>query len=281
MSNPPDPELLSLNTATVREKWNLRRMIEGCARHGIRGISPWRDKLAEMGAKEAARAIRDNGLAVTGLCRGGMFPAADRGARQAAIDDNLRAIDDAATLEARCLVLVVGGLPPGSKDLPGARAMVRDGIGEVFDHARSAGVPLAIEPLHPMYCADRACVNTLAQALDLCDELDRSTSGALGVVVDAYHVWWDPSLKAQIERAGDKRLLAFHICDWLVPTTDLLTDRGMMGDGVIDLPLIRSWMEEAGYRGFHEVEILSSGNWWRRDPDEVLVTCRVRHQTAC
>jgi len=281
MSNPPNPELLSLNTATVRERWNLRRTIEGCARHGIRGISPWRDKLAEMGAKEAAKAIRDNGLAVTGLCRGGMFPGADRRARQAAIDDNLRAIDDAATLEARCLVLVVGGLPPGSKDLAGARTMVRDGIGEVLDHARSAGVPLAIEPLHPMYCADRACVNTLAQALDLCDELDRSASGALGVVVDVYHVWWDPLLKTQIGRAGDKRLLAFHICDWLVPTTDLLTDRGMMGDGVIDLPLIRSWMEEAGYRGFHEVEILSSGNWWRRDPDEVLVTCRVRHQTAC
>jgi sugar phosphate isomerase/epimerase len=234
-----------------------------------------------MGAKEAVKAIRDNGLAVTGLCRGGMFPGVDRKARQAAIDDNLRAIDDAATLEARCLVLVVGGLPPGTKDLAGAREMVRDGIGDVFDHARSSGVPLAIEPLHPMYCADRACVNTLAQALDLCDELDRNASGALGVVVDAYHVWWDPLLKTQIERAGDKRLLAFHICDWLVPTADLLTDRGMMGDGVIDLPLMRSWMQEAGYRGFHEVEILSSRNWWLREPDEVLATCRVRHQTAC
>ncbi len=278
---PPDPDLLSLNTATVREKWNLRQMIEGCSRHRIRGISPWRDKLAEMGAKEAARAIRDHGLSVTGLCRGGMFPAADRKGRTAAIDDNLRAIDDAALLEAKCLVLVVGGLPPGSKDLAGAREMVRDGIGAVFDHARSSGVPLAIEPLHPMYCADRACVNTLAQALDLCDELDRSASGAVGVVVDVYHVWWDPLLKTQIERAGDKRLLAFHISDWLVPTAELLTDRGMMGDGVIDLPLIRSWMEEAGYRGFQEVEILSSGNWWRRDPDEVLATCRMRHQTAC
>ncbi len=273
----PDPNLLSLNTATVREKWNLRQMIDGCARHGIRGISPWRDKLAELGAKEAAKRIRGHGLTVTGLCRGGMFPAADRKGRRAAIDDNLRAIDDAATLEAKCLVLVVGGLPEGSKDLEGARAMVRDGIGEVLDHARSAGVPLAIEPLHPMYCADRACVNTVAHALDLCDEL----GAGLGVAVDAYHVWWDPGLKNQIERAGDKRLLAFHICDWLVPTTDLLTDRGMMGDGVIDLPLIRSWMEQAGYRGFHEVEIMSARNWWKRDADEVLATCRVRHQTAC
>src|SRR5258708_30008853 len=169
MSNPPDPELLSLNTATVREKWNLRQMIGGCARHRIRGISPWRDKLAEVGAKEAAKAIRDNGLVVTGLCRGGMFPGVDRRARQAAIDDNLRAIDDAATLEAKCLVLVVGGLPPGSKDLPGAREMVRDGLGDVLDHARSAGGPPAIRPLHPMYWADRAWVDPLRQPPRVCD----------------------------------------------------------------------------------------------------------------
>ena len=278
--SPPDPGLLSLNTATVREKWNLREMIEGCARRGIRGISPWRDKLAQLGVKEAARLVRDNGLAVTGLCRGGMFPAAERKGRQAALDDNLRAIDDAAALGARCLVLVVGGLPAGSKDLDGAREMVRDGIGETLERARGAGVPLAIEPLHPMYCADRACVNTMAQALDLCDELDAGRSGALGVALDVYHVWWDPELKRQIERAGDKRLLAFHLCDWLVPTADLLNDRGMMGDGVIDLPLIRSWMEAAGYRGFHEVEIFSS-NWWKREPDDVLGVIRRRHQECC
>ena len=278
---PPDPGLLSLNTATVRERWSLREMIQGCARHGIRGISPWRDKRAQLGAKEAAKLARDNGLKVTGLCRGGMFPAADRKGRQAALDDNLRAIEDAATIGARCLVLVVGGLPAGSKDLAGAREMVRDGIGEVLEQAHAAGVPLAIEPLHPMYCADRACINTMAQALDLCDQLDSGKGGALGVAVDVYHVWWDPQLQQGIERAGDKRLLAFHICDWLLPTTDLLNDRGMMGDGVIDLPLIRSWMEQAGYRGYQEVEILSSRNWWRRDPDEVLATCRMRHQTVC
>ena len=276
-NSPPNPDLLSLNTATVREKWSLRQMIEGCARHGIRGIAPWRDKLAELGVKEAAKLIRANGLTVTGLCRGGMFPAADRKGRQAAIEDNLRAIEDAATLEARCLVLVVGGLPAGSKDLAGAREQVRDGIGAVLGHARACGVPLAIEPLHPMYAADRACVNTLAQANDLCDEL----GDGLGLAVDVYHVWWDPRLKAEIERAGAKRLLAFHICDWLVPTTDLLLDRGMMGDGVIDIPLVRSWVEAAGYHGFHEVEIFSASNWWRRDPDEVLITCRERHQRFC
>lgn len=277
---PPNPELLSLNTATVREKWNLREAVEGCARHGIRGISPWRDKVAQMGAKEAAKAIRDNGLTVSGLYGAGMFPASDRKVRQAAIDDTRRAIDDAATLEARCLALVAGGLPSGSKDLAGAREMVRDGIGEALEQARAAGVPLAIEPLHPMYCAGRGCVDTLAQALDLCEELDRSGTG-LGVAVDAYHVWWDPLLQAQIERAGDRRLLAFQVCDWLATTRDMLADRGMMGDGVIDLPLLRSWLEQAGYRGFHEVEILSAGNWWRRDPEEVLATCRMRHQTAC
>lgn len=276
-STPPDPDLLSLNTATVREKWSLRQMIEGCARHGIRGISPWRDKLAEIGAKEAAKMIRAHGLTVTGLCRGGMFPASDRQGRQAAIEDNLRAIEDAATLQAKCLVLVVGGLPTGSKDLAGAREQVRDGIGAVLGHARGCGVPLAIEPLHPMYAADRACVNTLGQANDLCDELGEG----LGLAVDLYHVWWDPQLKAEIERGGDKRVLAFHICDWLLPTTDLLLDRGMMGDGVIDIPLIRSWVEAVGYHGFHEVEIFSANNWWRRDPDEVLAVCRERHQRFC
>ncbi|HUL90859.1 MAG TPA: sugar phosphate isomerase/epimerase family protein [Burkholderiales bacterium] len=277
--SPPNPELLALNTATVRERWSLREIIEACVRHRFRGVSPWRDGLAQMGVKEAAKAARGSGLTVTGLCGGGRFPASDRRARQAAIDDTRRAIDDAATLEARCLVLAAGGLPEDSKDLAGTREMVRDGIGEALDHARSAGVPLAIEPLHPMYCAGQGCVNTIAQALDLCDVLDRG-GASLGVAVDVYQVWWDPQLKAQIERAGEKRLLAFQISDWLPASRDMLADRGMMGDGVIDIPLVRSWMEEAGYHGFHEVEVLSS-NWWRRDPNEVLATCRVRHQTAC
>ncbi len=282
MTAAPRAELLSLNTATVREQWNLRQMIEACARHGIRGISPWRDKLDELGVHEAAALIRQHGLTVTGLCRGGMFPAADAAGRRAAIDDNLRAIDDAATIGARCLVLVVGGIPAGSKDLSGARQMVIDGIAAVLDHARAGRVPLAIEPLHPMYCADRACVNTLDQALDICDALDpvppgAAPSGMIGVAVDAYHVWWDPDLARALERARPERLLAYHICDWLVPTTDLLLDRGMMGDGVIDLPALRALVEASGYRGFHEVEILST-RWWQRDPDEVLRIVQERHQ---
>ena len=279
----PDSNLLSLNTATVRKQWTLPEIIDGCVRHGIRGIAPWRDQVAAAGLKDSALRIRDGGLTVTGYCRGGMFPAVDRDGRRAAHDDNRRAVDEALTLGAPCLILVVGGLPQDrdgvirSKDLAGAREMVRDGIGDLLDYARSAGMPLAIEPLHPMYAADRACVNTMAHANDLCDELGTG----LGIAVDVYHVWWDPDLKREIERAASaspSRLLAYHICDWLVPTTDLLTDRGMMGDGVIDLPLIRSWMEEAGYRGFHEVEIFSADNWWKRDPDEVLATCKVQHR---
>jgi sugar phosphate isomerase/epimerase len=282
----PAPDRLSINTATLRAQWSLAEIVDGLARHGIRGIAPWRDQVARQGLADSARRIRDAGLVVTGYCRGGMFPAPDAAGRAAALDDNRRAVDEAVTLGARTLVLVVGGLPkdtagaPASRDLGAARGMVRDGIGALLDHARAARMPLAIEPLHPMYAADRACVNTLAQANDLCDELAPGDGTALGIAVDAYHVWWDPALGREIARAGRAgRLHAWHICDWLVPTTDLLNDRGMMGDGVIDLPRIRGWMEAAGYDGLHEVEIFST-RWWAEDADHVLDTCRARHRDA-
>lgn len=270
------PSRLSLNTATVRERWTLRDCIEGCARHGFGGIAPWRDMLAACGIKEAARMIADHGLTVTGLCRGGMFPASTEAEIERNIDDNRRAIDEAAAIDARCLVLVVGGLPKGSRDLPRARAQVRDGIARVLDHARAANISLAIEPLHPMYAGDRACVNTLAQANDLCDELGQG----VGIALDVYHVWWDPYLAREIARTGKERLLAFHVCDWLVPTTDLLLDRGMMGDGVIDIPGIRGMVEATGYDGLVEVEIFSAKNWWTREPNEVLTTIIERARTA-
>jgi sugar phosphate isomerase/epimerase len=216
-------------------------------------------------------------MQVTGYCRGGMFPAADAAGRQAAVDDNKRAIDEAAALGAQCLVLVAGGLPPGSRDIGSARQMVADGIAAVLPHARANNMPLAIEPLHPMYAGDRACINTLAQALDLCAALD----DGVGVAIDTYHVWWDPDLAAQIARAGsDKRILAYHICDWLVPTRDILLDRGMMGDGVVDLPHIRTLVAKAGYRGYTEVEIFSAADWWTRPGDEVLRTCIERFHDA-
>ncbi|MEQ9815265.1 MAG: sugar phosphate isomerase/epimerase family protein [Azospirillaceae bacterium] len=271
-----DHSRLSINTATTREQWTLAEAIDGYARLGVAGISPWRDQIAEMGLANAARAIREAGLAVTGVCRGGMFPWSDAAGRQAMLDDNRKAIEEAATLAAQCLVLVVGGLPKGSKDLAGAHAMVGEAIAALEPEARAAGVKLAIEPLHPMYAADRACVNTLSHALDICDRV----GGDLGVAVDVYHLWWDRDLKDQIARAGKARLHAFHVCDWLVPTRDLLLDRGMMGDGVIDIPLIRSWVEEAGYDGFHEVEIFSSLDWWTRPAEEVVETCKARCLTA-
>ncbi len=277
----PNPARLSLNTATTRKRWGLAQAIEGCARHGIRGIAPWRDLLHVMGVDAAVRAIRTHGLTVTGLCRGGMFTAADAAGRQAAIDENRRAIDEAHALDAQCLILVAGGLPGGSKDIADARMQVHEGIAAILPYARQAGIPLAIEPLHPMYAADRACINSMSQALDLCDALDPRRESGLGIAVDVYHVWWDPLLEAQIARAGKSRLYAFHICDWLVPTRDLLTDRGMMGDGVIDIARIRSWVERAGYTGFHEVEIFSALDWWERDPDEVLEVCKERHQRCC
>ncbi len=272
-----DTRALSLNAATVRPQWSLEEIIEGCARHEIGGVAPWRDQIAACGLEKAARLIADAGLRVSGVCRGGMFPASSKADFEANLADNRKAVDEAAALNADCLVLVVGGLPEGSRDLAGARRQAQDGVAATLDYARGVGMPLAIEPLHPMYAADRACVNTLRQALDLCDALGEG----VGVAVDVYHVWWDPELEAQIARAGaGGRLLAYHVCDWLRETRDLLLDRGMMGDGVIDLKAIRGWVEAAGFDGPCEVEIFSAENWWRRPPDEVLATIIERHQTV-
>ena len=282
-------EWLSINTATLRKQNGIERslidILDDCARHEVRAVSPWRDQVAAAGLAQTARVVRDHGLQLSGYCRGGMFTYTDAQGHVLAREENQRALAEAVELGATCLVLVVGGLPgaldgqPASKDIALARNQVRDGIGELLEQARDANMPLAIEPLHPMYAADRACVNTMAQTLDLCDELDPARSGALGVAVDMYHVWWDHTLQAQITRAGRERLLAFHVCDWLTPTTDLLLDRGMMGDGVINLRQARGWMEEAGFAGFSEVEIFSR-NWWQRDGQETLRTCIERHRSC-
>lgn len=270
------PHQLSLNTATVREQWTLAECIEGCQRHGFGGISPWRDKLQEMGVSRAAKAIRSAGLTVSGMCRGGWFT--ESGALdQTVVDDNRRAVDEAAEIDAACLVMVVGGLARNSRDLPRAWSLVEEGLGRTLEYARDQGVKIAIEPLHPMYAADRACVNTLRQALDICDRL----GPGIGCAVDVYHLWWDFEVETQLERAGKERILAFHICDWLVPTRDLLTDRGMMGDGVIDIPRLRALVEANGFDGLNEVEIFSALDWWTRDPDEVLDTVVKRGGSIC
>jgi sugar phosphate isomerase/epimerase len=285
-----DHRWLSINTATVRrslgQELPLPRILDLCAERGIRAVSPWRDQVAAAGLAGVARQVKALGLQLSGYCRAGMFPAVDAAGLQAAHDDNLRALEEAVTLGAPCLVLVVGGLPgalagrAAHKDIAGAREQVREGIARLLGPARAAGMPLAIEPLHPMYAADRACINTLGQALDVCDALDPGRTGALGVAVDVYHLWWDPQLQAQVARAGRERLLAFHVCDWLTPTRDLLNDRGMMGDGVIDIPRIRGWVEAQGYAGYSEVEIFSTQDWWLRDAAEVLDTCVARHRSA-
>ncbi len=278
-------ETLSINTATVRKQWPLNRIIDECARRDIRAISPWRDQVTAVGIDRIARQLRETGIRLSGFCRGGFFPAADAAGLRAALEDNRKAIDEARQLDSPCLVLVVGSLPgalngaPAYVDISRARAEVRDGIAATLEYAREIGMPLAIEPLHPMQAADRACINTLEQALDLCDELDPERTGMLGVAADLYHVWWDPKLEAQLMRAGADRLLAYHVCDWLTPTRDLLNDRGMMGDGVIELKKCRHWAEAAGYSGFAEVEIFSD-YWWTKPGEEVLDTCIARHKTV-
>lgn len=282
-------EWLSINTATLRKEHGkespLRGILDACARHGIRGISPWRDQVQATGLAETSRIIRAHGMALSGYCRGGMFTATDDDGFRLAREGNRKAVDEACELSSACLVLVVGALPgalqgkAAHKDIAMSRNQVRDGIAELLEYARPLGMPLAIEPLHPMYAADRACVNTLEQALDLCDELDPTRSGALGVAVDMYHVWWDPKLRQQIARAGKSRLLAFHVCDWLTPTTDMLNDRGMMGDGVIDIRQARDWVEAQGFAGYAEVEIFSH-RWWQHSHDEVLAACIERHRSC-
>ncbi len=277
-------QLCSINTATLGHKAPIGDTIDKVARFGFGGICPWRRDLEGEDVVAISRRIRRAGLKVSGYCRSTYIPSATVAGFLANIEDNRHAINQAATLGAACFVLVVGSLPAGSRDLVDARNQVSDGVGLLLEHARTMGVRLALEPLHPMYANDRSCLNTLAQALDMADALESTPQGApmLGVAVDLYHVWWDPDLSANIKRAGAaRRIFAFHVCDWLVPTRDLLTDRGMMGDGVIDIPLIRDAVEATGYTDQVEVEIFSDRDWWTRPPDETLSVCAERLQTVC
>ncbi len=264
-----DISRLSLNQITT-EGWNLREATEGCARAGIPAIGLWRHKVAETGLAESARIVREAGLRVSSLCRGGMFPAATAAERQARIDDNRRAVDEAAELGTDVLVLVCG--PGPDRDIQAARGMVEQGIAQVLPYAIERGVRLGIEPLHPMFAAERSVITTLGEANTLAE---RFASPYVGVVVDVYHVWWDPELYGQIARAAG-RILGFHVSDWLVPTPDMLLGRGMMGDGVIDLRRIRAAVEAAGYAGPIEVEIFNRGIW-DAPGDEVLALMRERY----
>jgi sugar phosphate isomerase/epimerase len=277
-------DLCSINTATLGHKVSIESVIDDVARFGFGGMCPWRRDLDRHDVTAVTRRIRDAGLKVSGYCRSTYLPALTREDFQANVEDNRMAIDQAATLGAQCFVMVVGSLPMGSRDLAGARKQIVEGVAALFEHARRVGVRLALEPLHPMYAGDRSCLNTIAQALDMAEviEPEPGTAPALGIALDVYHVWWDPDLPGGVARAGAAgRLFAFHVCDWLVPTRDLLMDRGMMGDGVIDIRSIRGAAEAVGYRGLIEVEIFSDADWWLRDTQTILATCCERLQSVC
>lgn len=268
---PGDPRLarLSLNTATTKG-WTLREAVDGAVRAGVPAVGLWRDRVAEVGAVAAARLTADAGLRVSSLCRGGFLTAADRPGQRAALEDNRRAVEEAAVLGTGELIMVVGGLPAGDRDLVAARARVADRLAELVPHAQAHGVRLVLEPLHPMYAADRAVLSTLDQALELAAP---HPAGAVGVVVDTFHVWWDPGLAAGVARAGrEGRLAGYQVCDWVLPIpADALLARGMMGDGHVDFARIGAWVAAAGYAGDVEVEIFNA-DVWAADGDAVLAT---------
>jgi sugar phosphate isomerase/epimerase len=262
---------LSLNTMTTKA-WNLRRAVEATAAAGLPAIGLWRDRVAEAGVDEASKLVRDNGLRVSSLCRGGFLTGVEGG--DTALDDNRRAIDEAATLGAPELIMVAGGIP--DRDLPGARARLADRLATLVTYAADRDVRLALEPLHPVFCADRAVISTLGQALALAAP---HPATAVGVVIDTFHVWWDPELAAGIAAAGAQgRISSFQICDWLVPmAADPLVSRGMMGDGVIDFGAIAAMVSAAGYDGDIEVEIFNE-EVWATDGHTVLDTMKDRYR---
>jgi len=267
---------LSLNQATIKYA-DLATALEVTRAAGIGAIGLWREPVAAVGLDKACALVADSGLRVSSLCRGGFFTQPEGPERRAALADNRRAIEEAAALAAAAapgsapaLVLVAGGLPPGDRDIAGARARARDAIGELVEDARAAGVVLTVEPMHPMFAADRGVVSTLGQALDIAEQFPAE---AVGVVIDTYHVWWDPELPAQIARAGrGGRIASYQVGDWMTPlASDALLSRGHTGDGHIDLPAISALVEAAGYRGDVEVEIFNQAIW---DDDPAAVARR-------
>ena len=273
-----EPKDCAINTATLGFQAPIGEVIDALARHGFAGIAPWRREVEGQPIGRIAKHIRDAGLSITGYCRSTYFPAETKIEFEKNVTDNIWALRDAAELGAQSYVLVVGTL----RDLTSARAQVRDGIGMLMEHAKQLNVKLAVEPLHPVYAADRSCITLAEEALDLCDILEGEVADPiLGIYVDAYHLWWSAHLKRDIDRAGKaKRIFGFHVSDWLNPTVDILNDRGMMGDGVIDLKSIRLMVESAGYNGLVETEIFSVHNWWKRPMDETLAVIAERIKTS-
>lgn len=280
-----DHSALVLNTASLGHNldghgagWSAERVIDACAERGLGGIVFWRREIGNRAVAIGER-VRAAGLQVAGLCRTPFLvgPLAPVG-RVAVMDEFRAAIDMAADLGAPVLTIVVGGVEPGTKGVADSLTLVADRVAEAAPYAAGMGVKLALEPLNPVYGGNRSCLVTTRDAVDLCK---RIAAPNVGIAVDVYHVWWDTELAAQLKRAGEGRIFGYHLCDWLADTTDVLLDRGMMGDGVADLKAIRAAVEGAGYAGPCEVEIFSAGNWWRRDPGEVLDVMVERFRTVC
>lgn len=262
-----DTSRLSLNQYTTFN-WTVQEAVEGCARAGLQWIGLWRDKVTAQGLKESARLLEETGLRCSSLCRGGMFPVATQAERQARLEDNKRAVDECVALGTDTLVLVCGGIH-AENDLDGARQMVFDGVASLVPYAQERGIKLGIEPLHPVYCADRNVIVTLGQANDFALQLNEQFSDTpVGVIIDVFHVWWDPSVYDEIKRASG-HIFGFHVCDWITPLPDVLQGRGMMGDGWIELRRLRSAVEQAGYTGPIECEIFNKA-LWEQPGDEVL-----------
>jgi sugar phosphate isomerase/epimerase len=272
-----DPRRLSIHQVTLLRQCSTPQFIEVLTRNGVGCTSLWRDKTVEYGVENTARLVADNGVALSGYCFGGLIASPDAGEAARARDDVRRALDEAATLLAPCLVFVAGGIDPRDKNIADTRDRVLEGVADLVSHARSVGVKIALEPLHPMICATRSVLSTMKLANEWCERL--GAEDTVGIAVDTYAIWWDPDIEAEIARAG-KRICSFHVSDWLPDTRDLRLDRGMIGDGVIDLPELRRMVEAAGYVGYVEVEIFSERNWWRRDPDEVFAVIKQRAQEA-
>ncbi len=255
---------LCIHTITTKS-WSIEKAAENYSQAGVKGISVWRQYLDGRNIAHTGKMLHDHGLEIVSLVRGGFFPAVSSAARNKAITDNKKAIDEAAALGAPMIVLVCGADP--GQTLETSRAQIQDGIEAILPYAMENGVKLAIEPLHPMYADTRSAVNTMSQANDMAETID---SDYVGVAADVYHIWWDPDLEQQLMRCGQRgNLFAFHICDWMSPTADLLNDRGLMGEGCIPIRKIRGWAEAAGFRGFNEVEIFSD-RLWAADQHEFL-----------
>lgn len=264
-----DLSRFAINQITTRD-WTLSQAVDGYARAGVRGIGVWTDYVdAAGGAGPAARLIRDAGLFVPCLCTTAWINMTDPAQYRTALDENRRRLDVAAAIGAKTLVVVPGSLAVGERDLMAARGRVSDALAALLPHARDTGVALGLEPLHPMYAGDRSCLNTFAQCLTLCEQLGAGT----GIVADLYHCWWDPEFPSGLAKAGRERILTFHLCDWLVPTRDVYQDRGMVGDGVIDIASYRTLLDSIGYDGPFEIEIFSKLDWWLRDGAETTRIC--------